>query len=64
MVSQRAGRDGYGDRAGTRAVRVTVEEAAVLQSFRPEYPWQGTRSQQFTQVGNAVPPLLAEPSPQ
>lgn len=53
-----AGRE-YDGRAGTNAVRIAVEEAAVLQSFPGDYPWQGTRSAQFTQVGNAIPPPLA-----
>jgi len=56
-----------GDHVDLRAAKadgrfdaITVAQAGVLQSYERPFIWCGTKTKQFLQIGNAVPPLLAE----
>jgi len=42
-----------------RLRRITVEEAAAIQTFPRDVQWQGRQSARYRQIGNAVPPRLA-----
>lgn len=39
--------------------RITVQEAAALQTFPTSMEWSGTQTAVYRQIGNAVPPNLA-----
>jgi DNA (cytosine-5)-methyltransferase 1 len=43
-----------------RMRRLTVEEAAAIQTFPANWQFTGRQSSRFRQIGNAVPPLLAQ----
>jgi DNA (cytosine-5)-methyltransferase 1 len=45
--------------AEARLRRLSVEEAAAIQTFPRDLEWQGQQSSRYRQIGNAVPPVLA-----
>ena len=46
--------------APDRLRRLSITEAAALQTFPKNYPFQGSSAKKYTQIGNAVPCHLAE----
>jgi len=53
-------KDGNGYIHPTQVRSLSFREAARVQSFHDAYPFCGSPSDQWTQLGNAVPPVLAE----
>jgi DNA (cytosine-5)-methyltransferase 1 len=54
----RGGKPRTGVLEGAR--RLTAEESALIQTFPSWFRFLGSRSARYTQIGNAVPPKLAE----
>lgn len=42
------------------AMRLSIKESAAIQSFPKDMVFCGSKSSQYTQIGDAVPPLLGE----
>lgn len=49
-----------GEKRYDGGIRLSLAEAARLQTFPEHYDWQGIAAKRFQQIGNAVPPLLAK----
>jgi DNA (cytosine-5)-methyltransferase 1 len=48
------------DEEGGPTRKLVTAEASSIQTFEPPFIWCGSKTKVFLQIGNAVPPLLAE----
>ena len=58
--ASRVATKGIGSQYAPNTINVSSAEGAVLQSYPRDFPFQGTKTEIDLQIGNAVPPRVAE----
>lgn len=59
-VRSRVAKNGIGSEYAPNTINIDVNEGGILQTYPDGFPFRGTSTEQQLQVGNAVPPLMAE----
>ena len=59
-VESRVAKNGIGSKYAPNTVNITSQEGAILMSYPADFPFQGSKTVIDLQIGNAVPPAVAE----
>lgn len=59
-IRSKVAKNGIGSEYAPNTINIDVNEGGILQTYPDGFPFRGTSTEQQLQVGNAVPPLMAE----